>query len=75
MDEREFRRYESRLRQAVKKQGYRLEKSRTRNYRSPDFGTYRIVDPDTGFPAAGGYPTDYGLSVGDVVDWINEADR
>ena len=44
---REERSREARVRRLVTKSGFVLSKSRSRDQRSPDFGRYAIIDPDT----------------------------
>lgn len=45
---------ENRLRRTAKRQGLRLEKSRRRDPRALDFGTYWLVDPWTNTLVYGG---------------------
>ncbi len=57
---------ENRLRRMAERQGFKLEKSRRRDLRAVDFGTYRIVSTHTGGVAAQGSQDGYGLSLDDV---------
>jgi hypothetical protein len=57
---------ENRLRRAAERQGLQLMKSRRRDPRALDFGTYKLVDPATNSVTASGLPSGYGLSLDDV---------
>jgi hypothetical protein len=59
MSEVEFRRYEARLKYAVARTGYRLRKPRGRDY-------YTLINPDFGFAVWSG------MTVGDVIHWLND---
>jgi hypothetical protein len=50
----------------AERQGLRLEKSRRRDPRATDYGTYRLVDAATGVVEAYGDSSLYGLSMDDV---------
>lgn len=72
MSNREFRSYEARLRRAVQRQGYSLHRSRRRDPRATDYGTYMIVNPETNTVEAYGLSNGYGLDLEDVARWIND---
>lgn len=57
-------------RKRVAKQGHRLQKSRSRNDRAPEYGMYRIVDPVKNWVVAGAHPWNYSMTLDEVVDWI-----
>ncbi len=64
---------EKRLRNAAKRQGYDIVKSRTRDPRALDYGGYMIVDPYDNTVEAG---SGFSLSIDDVEKWLtsDEAD-
>jgi hypothetical protein len=51
---------------AAERQRLALEKSRARDPRALDFGTYRLVDPHNNMVVAYAGPGDYGLGLDDV---------
>lgn len=57
---------ENRLRRAAERQGLRLRKSRRRDPRALDFGTYMLVDYATNSVTAAGHESGYGLTLDDV---------
>lgn len=57
---------ENRLRRMAERQGLRLTRSRRRDTRALDYGTYGLVDVATGYLAAGSTSTGYGLSLDEV---------
>ena len=57
---------ENRLRRAAERQGLRLMKSRRRDPRALDFGTYMLVDATTDAVTASGREGGYGLTLDDV---------
>lgn len=57
---------ENRLRRAAERQGFQLEKSRRRDPRALDYGTYQIVRKADGELVAQGSQSSYGLSLDDV---------
>ena len=57
---------ENRLRRAAERQGLRLEKSRRRDPRATDYGTYMLIDQETGGVAAYGLQSGYGLTLDDI---------
>lgn len=70
----QYKTYENRLRRAAERQGLRLERSRRRDRRATDYGTYMLVDPDTNTIAVCGLPSGYGLRLHDVDRELNEPD-
>jgi hypothetical protein len=60
---------ENRLRRAATRQGLRLEKSRRRDPRAFDYGTYMLLDASTN-TVVHGNPNGYGLSLVDVSDYL-----
>jgi hypothetical protein len=61
---------ENRLRRAAERQGLALMKSRRRDPRAYDFGTYMLVDPRTNTVVAHGGQSGYGMSLEDVEDQL-----
>ena len=64
--------YENRVRRQVGRRGYRLEKSRRKDPKAWDYGTYQIVDVATS-AIVGAYfdvGQGYGLSIEDVEEWL-----
>jgi hypothetical protein len=59
---------ENRLRRAAQRQGLMLAKSRRRDPRASDYGTYMLVDAQTNTLTAWGLPPGYGMSLDDVED-------
>ena len=57
---------ENRLRQSAARQGLRLEKSRRRDPRAYDYGTYHLVNAWTGELECYGTPNGYGLSLDEI---------
>ena len=72
MSEREYRTYETRCRRAAQRQGLRLEKSRRRDPRAYDYGTYQLVDPSTNTLVAYELEDGYGLGLDDIARALNE---
>jgi hypothetical protein len=66
MTELQYKIFENRLRHAAQRQGLRLVKSRRRDPRALDFGTYQLVDGDTDAVVLIGLPRGYGLGLDDV---------
>lgn len=63
---------ENRLRRAAERQGLRLLKSRRRDPRAIEYGTYMLVDADTnGVAWSGDHENGYGLDLDDVEDYLN----
>jgi hypothetical protein len=52
---------ENRLRRMAERQGLQLRKSRRRDTRAYDFGTYRLADPRTNMLVVGGYNDELNL--------------
>jgi hypothetical protein len=63
---------ENRLRRMAERQGLRLEKSRRRDPRALDYGTYHLVDPSNNTLAAWGLERGYGLDLDDVERALDE---
>jgi hypothetical protein len=57
---------ENKLRRMAERQGLRLEKSRRRDERAYDYGTYQLVDPYTNTLVASGHQHGYGLSLDEI---------
>ena len=66
MTPREVKTLETRLRRAAERQGLRLDKSRRRDPHALDYGTYQLVDIETGDPMPSPLETGYGLDLIDV---------
>jgi hypothetical protein len=68
----EYKTFENRLRRAADRQGYRLEKSRTRDPRAADYGTYQLVDIRVGGVVYADWDAlrGYGLHLCDVAEWL-----
>lgn len=62
---------EKRLRNAAKRQGYDITKSRTRDPHALDYGGYMIVDPykNSVEPGSG-----FSLSIDDVEKWLTSGE-
>jgi len=58
--------WENRIRRMAGRQGLRLEKSRRRDTRALDYGTYRLVDPATSKIVSDGASSLYGLTLDDI---------
>lgn len=63
---------ENRVRRAVARRGYHLEKRRRRDVRAWDYDSYQIRDPHTDAIVFADWSTDqgYGLSIDDVEGWL-----
>ena len=57
---------ENRLRRMANRQGLVLEKSRRRDTRAYDYGTYHLVDPATKTLTAYGLQSGYGLTLDEI---------
>jgi hypothetical protein len=57
---------ENRLRRMAERQGLQLQKSRRRDPRAVDYGTYMLVNPRLNAVVAYGLQSGYGLSLDDV---------
>lgn len=65
---------ENRLRRMADRQGFKLMKSRRRDPRAVDYGTYWIVDPETNHIEAGD-PTYGGMSLDEIEQWLTSDSR
>jgi hypothetical protein len=65
---------ENRLRRAAERQGFRMEKSRSRDPRSVDHGTYRITDQRNNSIVKANWdsPRSFGLGLDDVARFLFE---
>jgi hypothetical protein len=72
MTDAEYTVYESRLRRMAERQGLRLEKTRRRDTRATDYGTYMLVDPTTNTISAGDEQNGYGLGLDDIERALTE---
>ncbi len=66
---------ENRVRRAVVRRGFRLEKRRRRDPRAWDYETYQVVDPitETVVLSDTTTPRGYGLTLSDVEAWLEGA--
>ena len=62
---------ENRLRRMAARQGLSLVKSRRRDPRAINFGTYMLVDISTNAVVAGDHERGYGLTLDDVEKWLS----
>jgi hypothetical protein len=65
---------ENRARRAAERQGLKLEKSRRRDPRALEFGTYRLVHEKTKTIVAGNRPQGYGFDL-DAIEAVLEGRR
>jgi len=81
MTEQDYKVLENRLRRAAARQGLRLEKSRARDPRAVDYGTYQLVDIATNTRVSGGsQQRGYGLGLHEIaralaeysLSWFNQ---
>lgn len=63
---------ENRLRRMAERQGMRLEKSRRRDERAVDYGTYHLVDERTNAIVASGLQSGYGLDLDEIEETLTE---
>jgi hypothetical protein len=63
---------EARLRRMAERQGLRLEKTRRRDHRAVDYGTYQLVDPYKNTLVRAGLSSGFGLSLDDVERVLTE---
>jgi hypothetical protein len=75
MTEVEYKVAENRARRMAERQGLRLAKSRRRDPRSVDYGSYMLVDAATSGVVAYGLQSGYGLSLTDVFEILTEDDQ
>jgi hypothetical protein len=64
---------ENRLRRMADRQGLALERSRRRDPRAVDYGTYRLINPQQNalvYPS--GLPYDYGASLDDIETFLTQ---
>ncbi|MBY0287495.1 MAG: hypothetical protein K2X52_10135 [Mycobacteriaceae bacterium] len=66
MTDQEYKVLENRLRRSADRQGLRLEKSRSRDPRATDYGTYHLVDASTSGLVAYGLQSGYGLGLDEI---------
>jgi hypothetical protein len=73
MAEQDYKVLENRLRRAAERQGLRLEKSRARDPRAIDYGTYQLIDIATNTRASGGsQQRGYGLGLHEIARALDE---
>jgi hypothetical protein len=70
MTDQEYKVLENRLRRAAARQGLRLEKSRRRDTRAYDYGTYQLVDPHSNTLVAYGLQSGYGMNLDEVAEQL-----
>jgi hypothetical protein len=63
---------EDELRRMAHRQGMALEKSRKRNPDAPGYGTYQLVDRETGTIVALGPPSGFGLTADEIEEILTE---
>jgi len=63
---------ENRLRRMAERQGLRLEKSRRRDPRAIDYGTYQLVDVVTNARRAVGWQSGYGLTLDGIEEELTK---
>jgi hypothetical protein len=63
---------EMRARRAAKRQRLALSKSRTRDVRAYDYGTYMLIDPYTNTIVAGDGNSGYGMDLDAIERALNE---
>jgi hypothetical protein len=68
----ELTRKEANLRRRLRRHGFTLRKSRTRNERAIDFGGFMIIEDRTGFAVAGANCYPFSLNIDDVERFANE---
>lgn len=61
---------EKRLRNAAKRQGYDITKSRTRDPRALDYGGWMVIDPRSNSIEAGGMGDGFQMSIDEVEKWL-----
>lgn len=61
---------ENRLRRAADRQRLRLKKSRRRDPRAADYGTYMLTDPYSNTVVASGFQSGYGLTLDEVEEHL-----
>jgi hypothetical protein len=63
-----YRTVENRCRRAAHRQGLHLERSRSRDVRSVDYGTYHLINLATHTLEYWGLPGGYGLGLDDIAE-------
>ena len=63
---------ENRLRRAAQRQGLALTKSRRRDPRAYDYGTYMLLDTSTNAVVASGSQSGYGMNLDDIETALNK---
>jgi hypothetical protein len=61
---------ENRLRRVAERRGLRLEKSRRRDPRAIDWGTYQLVDLYTNILVAGNTNSGYGMTLDEIEEQL-----
>ena len=67
-----YRIRENKVRRAAERQGLLLRKSRRRDPRATDYGTYMLVDQQTNAIVAYGLQSGYGLSLDEVEEQLTK---
>jgi hypothetical protein len=68
----QYKSLETRLRRVAQRRALRLDKSRSRDPRATDYGTYQLVDMRTNALVSSGLDRGYGLSLADVAERLLE---
>jgi hypothetical protein len=63
---------ENRLRRIAERRGMRLEKSRRRDPKAPDFEGFMLIDARKNYVIVGGEPFAYSASLEDVEKWLDD---
>lgn len=66
MTDRQFTTYEAKVRRAAHRMGFVLNKSRRRDPRALDYGTYQLVDARTNRLEVGDHNNGYGVALNEV---------
>jgi len=61
---------ENRMRRMAERQGFTLQKSRRRDPRALDYGTYQIIEPRRNVVATFLEGDEFGLTLDDVEEWL-----
>ncbi len=75
MTDQEYKVYENRVRRMAERQGLQLQKSRRRDPRAYDYGTYQLVDVQANGIVAHAGASGYGLSLDEVEDYLTVDER
>lgn len=70
MSDVEYRVYENRVRRMAQRQRLSVQKSRRRDPRAWDYGTFMLVDPDRNTCVACSAAGAYGMSLDEVERWL-----